>query len=330
MKGASGITRLKNWLERIEKRLGDERSGLVYMLLAITAYMSISIYVKLTSDRISSYQVNILRGFFHFVFSYIFTVAVKQPLIHPNRKIQGLIMLRNVLGSIFNISFMYMVTRIPFSEVIVFMILAPLMISFIDFIVNRTTYRPTEIACLCLGVFGLSLIINPDLLFNLPPKERKSTLNLDYAVGSEKTFLICLFSACVFFWCYSNVMMKSLGKINGLIINFPFGIILSSMSSVGLILTGGAQNLNLLFADYFYIFIFVGLNSLLSQLFYQRAFQKGKPGQVSMILNLQLVITMAFELVYLGEKPQATDLVGAALAIGANIIVTLIPGTKKH
>lgn len=326
----NSISRTTNILERIEKRLGDERAGLVHMLLAIVTYMSISIYVKLTSDRVSSYQVNILRGFFHFMFSYMFTTAIKQPLIHPDRKIQGLIILRNVLGSVFNISFMYMVTRIPFSEVMVFLILAPLMISFIDFMVNHTIYRPIEIMCLCMGVFGLSLIISPDLLLNLPAKNRKSTMDIDYAVGSEKTILLCLFTACVFLWCYSNVLMKSFGKVNGLIINLPFGIILSLLASIGLILNGETQNLDLYFIDYLNILIFVGINSFLSQLFFQRAFQKGKPGQVSMLLNLQLVITMAFELVYLGEKPVTTDLVGAAFAIAANIIVTLFSTTKKH
>lgn len=319
--------KIANIAVAFETKIGGERAGMIYMVFALAAYQSMTTFVKVTSGRINVYHTSFLRGFFHFLFSYYLNLETKTPCIHPNLKTNHRIIVRNIIGSIHNLILTYLISRIPYSEIFTFVILGPLVVSLMDFLINKTVYKKIELFSLFLGIFGLLTIVKPELIYGIPPKQSHAASGIDYAQGLERTLLMCLMVFSIIIWSYSNLMLKSFKNVSTITVNFSIGGILAVLSGLGIAFSGKVSQLT--FNEYLGAFFFAGFASFISQLFYARAFQKGKPGHVAMILGTQLLFTMCFESIYLAEIPTYLDLFGATLTMSSNILVALFAVNKK-
>lgn len=300
-----------------EKKLGNDVASMVYLLSSTVMSVLMMAWSKVNPNDISAVQTQFFRGLLVTILIFFYSSYKNISLTVATRSEDRLRIIRNLIASLFDVLVFYTITKIPMSTVLMLQTSSPFIIAFMDHFIYKTTYTKTEGLLSLVSVLGVSLVIKPDLFFDVQNLQS----DYGYVEGSERIFWIVLFLIGVICWSGSVIMLKALARLNTMALSFPFGICIALSSATMEIQF--LQLINCPYRIYFEAVFFVGICSFIDQYGFVKANQIGNPAKLGMLNNMNVVLSFMFEIYYLKEHREWYSFVGAVIIIGSSMALSI-------
>ncbi len=284
-------------------------AGARFMLASALAFSIMTVMVKAVGARLPSHEIVLARALVSLVLSF---ALVRRAGIEPLGKRRGLLMLRGLLGCAGLWCVFYAVTHLPLAEATVIQYLHPTFTTLLAFIVLRERAAPRVLVAGLVSLAGVALVASPEGFANdfargLPlPASPLPPLALAAAIGGA------------FFSGAAYVAVRRLSRDEDplvIVLYFPLVTVPITLPFV------------------FYDFVMptpleataligIGLATQAGQVWLTRGLARLKASRATAFSYAQVVFAALWGVLFFGETPGATTILGACMIIGSTLAVT--------
>lgn len=254
-------------LQMVVDRLGHN-GYLLYGVLSNTFFFGASMVVK-SSPHIDWAACVIMRGLLTFIFSYGLSVVYNIDLTYPKSNLKY-ITIRNMISSLQQVFFYYVVTVVPVKIIWVTNNSGPIFVFVVSACVLGTRLTLREIGFLLLSVLGTNIITVPQLILNVLatflPIENEADL-FTQEMDSYEMLIAMLFVVSIAIWAFAVIIATFAKQATPVSINFQFGLQLIVFGAISVICRAETMKFPS-FAEWVYIAAFVALPTFVCQLLY--------------------------------------------------------------
>ncbi len=270
--------------------------GILYILIAATAYACMGALVKAGGEDLPNQQVVFMRNL-------VCLLVLVPPLFFPKQKplktpLFKIHLIRATAGLLNMYCFFYSVHYILLADAMLLNNTMPLFIPLIMWVWKRKTFSFSLIPGLIMGFFGIILILHPDRsLFN------------------PAAFLAL---ASGLFMSISMAGIRELSRTEPIYrIMFYYFTISTCLSFIPIF--WGWKNPSLLLWG---ILIGVGIFAAVYQYFLTKGYEKAPASKISPLIYFAVILSGIFDWIFWGQKPDVLSLIGLiCVCIGAFICI---------
>ncbi len=273
------------------------------MVASAFAFSLMSLLVKLVGRTLPSQEIVLMRGVVTVAVSYL---ALRAAGIDMAGTRKPLLILRGVLGFAAVSAFFYAVIRLPLADVTVIHYTNPAFTTLIAAVALAEPIRARDAGGILVSLAGVVLIARPTFLFGGAPLD-------PLAVGAA------LAGAALAAGAYVNVRALR-GTDHPLVVVLWFAVITTLGS-----LPGAAVNFVLPAGWLWAGLVGVGLATHLGQVWLTRGLALVPAGRAMTIGYVQIVFAALWGIVFFGDRPRASTLLGAGLILGSTLALARTP-----
>ena len=270
-----------------------EREGLRDMLVATLFFSLMSVLVKAVGDGVPSQQIVFARNLFALVATWW---ALRRLGLAPMGTGRPLLWLRGLFGFLGLSCFYYAITRLPLADATVLMFLNPALTAGLAVLFLRERAGPRTWLGAGLAIVGVSILTRPSFLY-----EGASLPALPVLVGLAGA----LFAAAGY------VSVRKLRETEApMVVVFYFPLVATPAA-----LVTAWPNMVWLSPLEWLLLLGVGLMTQGGQVFLTRGLHKASAAKATSVSYLQVVLAFAWGLLFFGEQPTTSSLLGAGVVL---------------
>lgn len=290
---------------------GHNKDGIYYSLLMSMAAVCNGCLSRLVPG-VSPFQMLLLRAFFVLIpFLIYFFYTKKLPELRAS--FTPLMICVGVSNAFGNAFFYFAVLKLSISETITVYSSSAIMNGVLASIFLGEPYRRIEKVLGAICFVGVILIVRPPFIFGSEAAAETvhSTIEMSRFTAGILAMLSMLFNSL---GQVSNRAFKI--KWHPTIITFYVN--LSQVVLFQLFLMFSDQSKSLSFREYFMILL-MAISNVVAVMASAKALELEKPSIVGLISYSQLVFSLAADLIFFGDVPSFTTIIGAGLIVGSCI-----------
>ena len=271
------------------------------MVAAAFLFSLMTLFVKLTGQRVPSQQIVLIRTVFTLVFSYLALRWARITLWGNDRL---WLFLRGLAGFGALCCVYYAVTHLPLAEATVIQYTNPVFTALLAALFLRERLGLWEVGGTFLSLSGVVLIARPAFLFG------SAAPGLDLlAVG------VALFGAFLSGIAYV-IVRKLRATEHPLVVVFYFPFV----SLFGALPTALPSAIWPTPAEWLMMIVGVSLTAQVAQVFMTRGLHLERAGRATAFSYLQIVFAACWGFLFFGEVPDAWSIGGAVLVVGGTLL----------
>lgn len=278
------------------------KKGIVYSILASLVFSLMNLFVKLVSKDIPSIEIVFFRSLVGSIITYC---LMKKHNVKFSKDNRSILFLRGLCGSLYLISYFYIISVLPLADVSILINLSPFFVIVFSAIILKEKIGRLKYLMLFVALAGTIITINPTS-FN------------SYSIIA----LIGVFSAICS--AGASISIRHLSKTKNsyeIIFYFLFmALIVSTPMMWNKFIVPDLYELTLL--------ILIGTVSYLGQYFLTKAYTYEKAPIVAGTRYISIAFNVFWGLVIWGEIPKTTTIFGGSMIVFACIYLALYKDKK--
>jgi len=270
------------------------RRGIALMIASSALFAAMAVMVKALREAIPTQEIVFFRSLLNVAFTVVLALRYGAPLLGSRK---ASLFLRGAFGYAALSLHFYALTHLPLSDAIVLHNTAPLLVALLAPLVLGEATSPRTLAISATGLLGTALIVRP-------------TGDVGLWAGTA-ALGGALMSACAY------VTIRGIGKTEHpltVVLYFPLTALLGSAVPT-------AQDFVAPDAREALLLLGIGATTTSAQIALTSALQREKAADASAAAYTGIAFTMLFGAVALGEIPDARSFAGAAVVVGAALLV---------
>ncbi|KAL4437718.1 hypothetical protein ABPG74_012393 [Tetrahymena malaccensis] len=304
-------------LNKLASKFGDD-GYLLYGFLSSTG-----IFIGMTSLKfIPSVDWSIcfiLRGVAYYLFGIIFAAIYKSDITFAGNSFYYT-NLRNILMGFYQLFLQYVMVLLPVSIIWIIINSTPIFVFIVNYFMFSIPISGNQILLLLLSLFGVSLIMDPEIFQHLFNALIKKDNQVEEGQIKDQGFQITLkhvlsalllLSQCV--CAYAVCVIKKASKVNSLSITLHLGFVFITIGSIALFYRSEFINIPSL-QDLFLVFLFYGFGTFLpSILFIQGTLIAKCQGKYSLTTYTNVFYAFIFQILFQNKNPSIFEFIGVII-----------------
>jgi drug/metabolite transporter (DMT)-like permease len=278
--------------------------GVLYMVASALGFSTMSMLVKLASERLPTGEIVLARAVVTLVVSYAMVVRAGVPARWgiERRKL----MLRGLLGFVALAGYYLAIALLPVADAATLQQIVPLLTSLLAWRLLGERIGASTVIALAFGLTGVLLIVHP------------SGSGLD-PVGVAVGLGSALCSALAY------VTIRQLARSDhALVIVLYFPLVATPLAIPWALAEWVTPT-----ASEWLLLVAIGLTTQVGQVFLTLALTVERAGRALSVGYLQIVFAMLLQLAVFGDAPSTLTIAGAALIIAGTIVVAQVEGHAR-
>lgn len=276
--------------------------GARHILLAALLFSLMSLFVKLAGQRLSSFEIVLVRSVVTLCLSWALLYRRRIPVWGEHRL---LLTLRGIFGFTALSCFFYAVTQLPLAEATVIQFTNPVFTAlFAAFFLGEKTSSKLWLSIL-LSLGGVLAITRPAILFGAPAGGLPPIAPAVAAIGLAGAMATGI----------AYVLVRKLARLENemvIVFYFPLVAVPASLLLMKEWVPPTPQEWLLL--------IGVGVTAQWGQIYLTRGMQELAAAKATVVLYTQLVFASLWGLLFLHQPPGWLTVAGAALVLGGSLL----------
>jgi drug/metabolite transporter (DMT)-like permease len=282
--------------------------GLRYMALSALFFSLMSLTVKLAGRRLPTMELVFARAV---VVALLAWIDMRRRSVTVRRDGWGLLLLRGVVGFVALACFYYGVIHLPLAEATVIHFTNPVFTMLVAALLLKEAVRPRELVLVAVSLLGVVLVVRPFGLLG------PGAPHLDH-LGVIAAMAAAILASVAY------VLVRYLRHHDAMVIVLSFALV-SAVCSLPLMLPSflwprGSEWL---------VLAAVGVTTFLGQTFITLGLQRERAGRATAVGYLQIVFATAWGVLFFGDLPLPTTLLGAAVIVAGTLLLTRLRSAES-
>lgn len=307
---------------------GSKYSGLLCMASSSTIYYIMDVLMDIFPVRtVPLFESVFTRCIIILIFSVVWLKKVGHPLFPPKHA-RNLLLLRSLTGFISLLTFIYSVKYLPLSYAICLNFATPIVASIGSKIILQEKLALSDIGGLSLSYLGVLFVFKPTVLTQGNITEAGDMFNTVSVTGGQTMYavLLGLFSSILNGICYCLIRAAAKASDHPAYTVFSFGLLVTPLSAI---CTLALQKFVLPNIFTFFFMVVLGILAFLAEISLARGLQLEKICKVTNMIYIQVILSLAWNVSYLGASASFNKLIGCLLILGS-VCCTLYFGPERE
>ncbi|KAI0488671.1 hypothetical protein KFK09_028510 [Dendrobium nobile] len=307
---------------------GSKYSGLLCMASSSTIYYIMEVLLDIFPvQTVPLFESVFTRCTVILILSFLWLRKVGHPLFPPKHA-RNLLILRSLSGFISLMSFIYSVKNLPLSYAICLNFATPIVASIGAKVILQEKLAFSDIGGLSLSYLGVLFVFKPTVLTQGNIAEAGDMFNEVLVTGGQTIYavLLGLFSSFLNGICYCFIRAAAKAADHPVYTVFSFGLMVTPLSAI---CTLTLQKFVLPNIFTFFLMVVLGVLAFLAEISLARGLQLEKICKVTNMIYLQVILSLAWSVSYLGAPVSFNKLIGCLLILGS-ICCTLYFGPERE
>jgi drug/metabolite transporter (DMT)-like permease len=292
-----------------------ELMGLIFMAASAVIFSTMSVLVKYTGNYYSSFQIVFSRSLIQMILGLCCCIWLKINPLGPQGLNKYLLIARGAFGSIGLALYFFTLINMELGDGTTIFFTGPAITAIAAHFFLGEPLFTSDMISVGVCLLGVVLVARPGFLFGA------NALFSEYPYPTWIPALAAFGGAISSAGAYCVVRLVG-GRVHFMVHVFYFGLVSTIGSGLVLIFTN-----QMLFHDLtFYkvgLLISVGLLAFIAQCFLNAGLQMANAGPASLMRTLDIFFAFIFGVVFFGEVPMTTSVIGASLIAASTASVAL-------
>lgn len=307
---------------------GSKFSGLLCMASSSTIYCIMEVLMDIFPvQAVPLFESVFTRCTIILIFSLVWLRKVGHPLFPPKHA-RNLLILRAMSGFASLLSFIYSVKNLPLSYAICLNFASPIVASIGAKIIFQEKLTLSDIGGLSLSYLGVLFVFKPSILTQGNMSEAGDMFNTISVTGGQTIYAVLLGIFSSFFngICYCLIRAAAKASDHPVYTVFSFGLLVTPLSAI---CTLALQKFVLPNIFTFLLMVVLGVLAFLAEISLARGLQLEKISRATNMIYIQVILSLAWKVSYLGASASFNKLIGCLLIL-VSICCSLYFGPERE